>query len=81
MRMDEVKRIGQEVAAIKVEMGVCARLKSKGILMRGSKPVTDLLTAYELKLVDLEEKLNVMKRPNAGAPPPAAAAAPRPSRR
>ncbi len=67
--MDEAKLISRQIAETKVEISVCTRLKDKGIAMRLGKPVGDLLAAYELKLVDLENQLQALaKKP---APKPA----------
>jgi hypothetical protein len=61
--MDEVKRIIREIADTQVEIRVCERLKSKGIVTRGSKPVIELLGIYERKLITLDEQLTILKKP------------------
>lgn len=66
--MDEVKRIITEIADTKVEIRVCERLKSKGVIMRGSKPVSELLAICERKLITLDEQLTILKKPAAAAP-------------
>jgi hypothetical protein len=65
--MDEVKRIIREIADTQVEIRVCERLKSKGIVTRGSKPVIELLGIYERKLITLDEQLTILKKPTAAA--------------
>ena len=35
-------------------------LKNNGVMMRLGKPVGDLLVAYEMKLVDLENQLQAL---------------------
>lgn len=66
--MDEIKRITREIADTKVEIRVCERLKNKGVIMRGSKPVSDLLAICERKLITLDEQLTILKKPAAAAP-------------
>ncbi len=72
--MDEAKLISRQIAETKVEIAVCTRLKDKGISMRLGKPVGDLLSAYELKLVDLENQLQALAKKPAPKPVVAAAA-------
>lgn len=70
--MDEVKRIIREIADTQVEIRVCERLKSKGVLTRGSKPVSELLAICERKLITLHEQLTILKKPAASAAAPQA---------
>jgi hypothetical protein len=66
--VDEAKLISRQIAETKIEIGVCTRLKSKGIMMRLGKQVGDLLAAYELKLVDLENQLQALAKKPAAKP-------------
>ena len=72
--MDEAKLISRQIAETRVEIAVCTRLKANGVMMRLGKPVGDLLVAYEMKLVDLENQLQALGRKP--APKVAAAAVP-----
>jgi len=66
--VDEAKLISRQIAETRIEIGVCTRLKSKNIMMRLGKPVGDLLVAYEMKLVDLENQLQALSRKASGKP-------------
>ncbi len=83
--VDEAKLISRQIAETRVEIGVCTRLKSKGVMMRLGKPVGDLLASYEIKLVDLEKQLQVLQQKPAPrvapalAPKPALAVQPKPA--
>lgn len=76
--MDEAKLISRQIAETRVEIAVCTRLKNNGVMMRLGKPVGDLLVAYEMKMVDLENQLQALARkpaPKAVAPATATPAA------
>lgn len=66
--MDEAKLISRQIAETRVEIAVCTRLKNNGVMMRLGKPVGDLLVAYEMKLVDLENQLQALARKPAPKP-------------
>lgn len=66
--MDEAKLISRQIAETRVEIAVCTRLKNNGVMMRLGKPVGDLLVAYEMKLVDLENQLQALGRKPAAKP-------------
>jgi hypothetical protein len=66
--VDEAKLINRQIAETRVEIAVCTRLKTNGIMMRLGKPVGDLLVAYEMKLVDLENQLQALSKKPAAKP-------------
>jgi hypothetical protein len=77
--MDEIKRIIREIADTQVEIRVCERLKSKGVVTRGSKPVIELLGICERKLITLNEQLVILKKPAGSAPSPQASQVKKPA--